>query len=74
MLLLLLHGVLSMEWGQLDLIDGTPILDIKPYLPWVDAVPAAATPSWIPDPGEVPGTADCHLAALQPCWPQDAAP
>jgi len=40
------------ELAALDLIDGTPILDIKPYLPWVDAVPAAATPSWIPDPGE----------------------
>lgn len=25
----------------LDLLDGTPILDIKPYLPYADAVPAA---------------------------------
>lgn len=25
----------------IDLLDGTPILDIKPYLPWVDAVPQA---------------------------------
>ena len=24
-----------------DLLDGTPVLDIKPYLPWVDAVPDA---------------------------------
>jgi tRNA-Thr(GGU) m(6)t(6)A37 methyltransferase TsaA len=26
-----------------DLLDGTPILDIKPYLPYCDAVPDAAT-------------------------------
>lgn len=25
----------------LDLLDGTPILDIKPYLPWADALPDA---------------------------------
>jgi tRNA-Thr(GGU) m(6)t(6)A37 methyltransferase TsaA len=25
----------------LDLLDGTPILDIKPYLPWADALPQA---------------------------------
>ena len=24
-----------------DLLDGTPVMDIKPYLPWVDAVPEA---------------------------------
>jgi len=24
-----------------DLLDGTPVLDIKPYLPWVDAIPDA---------------------------------
>jgi len=24
-----------------DLLDGTPVLDIKPYLPYVDAIPAA---------------------------------
>ena len=24
-----------------DLLDGTPILDIKPYLPYADAIPAA---------------------------------
>ena len=26
-----------------DLIDGTPILDVKPYLPYADAPPAAET-------------------------------
>lgn len=35
--------------GNHDLVDGTPILDIKPYLPEVDAITVAAT-GWV---GEV---------------------
>jgi len=27
-----------------DLVDGTPVLDIKPYLPWSDALPGARPP------------------------------
>lgn len=27
--------------GSLDLVDGTPVIDIKPYLPFVEALPAA---------------------------------
>lgn len=34
--------------GNTDLIDGTPILDIKPYLPSVDAFPAASQ-GWLED-------------------------
>jgi tRNA-Thr(GGU) m(6)t(6)A37 methyltransferase TsaA len=30
----------------LDAIDGTPVLDIKPYLPAYDSVPDAQLPSW----------------------------
>ncbi len=30
----------------LDAIDGTPVLDIKPYLPPYDAVPEARLPAW----------------------------
>lgn len=30
----------------LDLIDGTPVLDIKPYIPLYDAVPKAKLPKW----------------------------
>jgi tRNA-Thr(GGU) m(6)t(6)A37 methyltransferase TsaA len=30
----------------LDALDGTPVLDIKPYLPAYDSVPAARLPSW----------------------------
>jgi tRNA-Thr(GGU) m(6)t(6)A37 methyltransferase TsaA len=29
--------------GDHDLLDGTPILDLKPYLPYCDSVPAATT-------------------------------
>lgn len=30
-----------LELGSLDLIDGTPIVDIKPYLPFAEAIPSA---------------------------------
>ncbi len=31
----------------LDAIDGTPVLDIKPYIPGIDAVDKARVPSWM---------------------------
>ncbi len=31
----------------LDAIDGTPVLDIKPYLPAFDSVPEARVPEWV---------------------------
>ena len=31
----------------LDAIDGTPVLDVKPYIPQVDAVPDARVPAWV---------------------------
>lgn len=34
-------GRLVLRVGGLDLLDGTPILDVKPYLPYADALPAA---------------------------------
>ncbi|MBM3138781.1 MAG: SAM-dependent methyltransferase [Candidatus Rokubacteria bacterium] len=30
----------------LDLVDGTPVIDVKPYLPPYDAVPEATLPRW----------------------------
>ena len=36
---------LSLAVSELDLVDGTPVLDIKPYLPWCDS-PADATANW----------------------------
>ena len=32
------HGKLLLHVSGLDLVDGTPVLDIKPYLPYTDAV------------------------------------
>lgn len=31
----------------LDVIDGTPILDVKPYTPQYDAAPDATVPEWV---------------------------
>ena len=33
--------------GGIDLVDGTPVLDIKPYVPWCDSVPEATAPKWV---------------------------
>lgn len=35
-------GVPRLRVGGIDLLDGTPILDIKPYLPWADAIDGAS--------------------------------
>lgn len=44
--------LLGVEDGRLrvmglDAIDGTPVLDIKPYIPHYDSVPSAHVPGWI---------------------------
>ncbi len=31
----------------LDALDGSPVLDLKPYLPRGDSIPGARTPDWI---------------------------
>ncbi|GMH16626.1 hypothetical protein Nepgr_018467 [Nepenthes gracilis] len=31
----------------MDLVDGTPVLDIKPYIPYCDSIKEAAVPEWI---------------------------
>lgn len=30
-----------------DIVDGSPVLDIKPFVPFCDNVPAAQAPSWV---------------------------
>lgn len=38
-----------------DIVDGSPVLDIKPYVPFCDAVPGARTPPWVaPEAEEEP--------------------
>ncbi|MEM9461252.1 MAG: tRNA (N6-threonylcarbamoyladenosine(37)-N6)-methyltransferase TrmO [Myxococcota bacterium] len=44
---------LSIHVERSDLLDGTPILDIKPYVPYADAF-AEARAGWVDERGEVP--------------------
>ena len=37
----------SLQVQGLDAIDGTPVLDIKPYVPAFDAAGDAVTPEWV---------------------------
>ena len=54
---------LMLKVGGADLMDGTPIFDIKPYIPYADCKPEA-TCGFAPDPGATlrvryaPGTAE----------------
>ena len=41
----------------LDAIDGTPVLDIKPYFPHFDSIAEAKVPSWVTQVGERDGSA-----------------
>ncbi|XP_066399460.1 uncharacterized protein [Miscanthus floridulus] len=61
---LLLSGV--------DLVDGTPVLDIKPYLPYSDSVKGAAVPNWLEVDGalavESVHFSEHFIFALPTCW------
>jgi len=39
----------------LDAIDGTPVLDVKPYIPQIDCVPEATVPEWVCERAEHQG-------------------
>ncbi|CAM3696834.1 tRNA (N6-threonylcarbamoyladenosine(37)-N6)-methyltransferase TrmO [Parendozoicomonas haliclonae] len=41
-------GQVILELSGIDLLDGTPVVDIKPYLPWADSQPEA-TAGFAPD-------------------------
>lgn len=34
-------------FGGADVVDGTPVLDIKPYIPYVDGGVGASAPDWV---------------------------
>jgi tRNA-Thr(GGU) m(6)t(6)A37 methyltransferase TsaA len=36
-----------LEVADLDALDGSPILDLKPYIPEGDSIPGASTPEWV---------------------------
>jgi tRNA-Thr(GGU) m(6)t(6)A37 methyltransferase TsaA len=40
----------AVEVADLDARDGSPILDLKPYIPDGDALPQAGTPEWLKRP------------------------
>jgi tRNA-Thr(GGU) m(6)t(6)A37 methyltransferase TsaA len=45
---------LTVHVSELDILDGTPLLDIKPYVAWADAIPAAGG-GWLrDDPPDAP--------------------
>ena len=54
-------GTRHVEIDAIDCLDGTPLLDIKPYLPSVDAMPSAVVPSR--------RTCQCFITTRRPPWP-----
>lgn len=59
-----------LKLGGLDLIDGTPVYDIKPYLAYSDALPDAAS-GYAPEapvrlPVEIDAAAESAFASLEP--------
>eukprot|EP01063_Lacrimia_lanifica_P018985 TRINITY_DN25985_c0_g1_i1.p1 TRINITY_DN25985_c0_g1~~TRINITY_DN25985_c0_g1_i1.p1 ORF type:complete len:332 (+),score=86.15 TRINITY_DN25985_c0_g1_i1:143-1138(+) len=58
------RGVLKV--AALDVVDGTPVLDIKPYIPHVEAVPRARCPAWVSardGEGDTPSFSVCFTDA-----------
>jgi tRNA-Thr(GGU) m(6)t(6)A37 methyltransferase TsaA len=57
-----------------DLVDGTPVLDIKPYLPYTDSLPTAsgsfATEEPTPIAVKFSTDAEIDLKALHDCYPR----
>lgn len=58
-----------LDVSELDLLDGTPVLDIKPYVPEFDAYPGAAA-GWLDRSSAARGTADDRFSE-QPPTPLD---
>jgi tRNA-Thr(GGU) m(6)t(6)A37 methyltransferase TsaA len=44
-----------LEVADLDARDGSPILDLKPYIPKGDSIPEACTPEWVKRPRPAAG-------------------
>jgi tRNA-Thr(GGU) m(6)t(6)A37 methyltransferase TsaA len=64
---------LRVEVLGVDMIDGSPVLDIKPYVPFADAVPAAGS-GWIAaDPEPAWDVAWSDLALAQLAWLDERA-
>lgn len=65
------HGKLCLHVSGLDLVDGTPVLDIKPYLPYTDSIDTALggfapqAPEAEALPVRLSATAEAQLALLE---------
>jgi len=63
---------LVIEVQECDLVDGTPVLDVKPYVPWADAIPDARTGWLTPEAGQRPGGE--RPADPRPTWEVELEP
>ena len=65
---------LTLHVRDLDLIDGTPVLDVKPYVPFTDVIPSASS-GWLetPDPGPSFMIVWSPLAESQVRWLRETA-
>jgi len=63
---------LTLHVKNLDIVDGTPVLDIKPYVPFADAIPNAKS-GWLDarDPQPAFDVAWSQLATEQARWLRD---
>lgn len=59
-------GQIELLLGGADLLDGTPVLDIKPYLPYCDAI-ADANSGYVPDQPAAHWTVAFSSAAAKAC-------
>lgn len=67
------NGQLSLELSGIDLLDGTPIIDIKPYLPYSDSLPDALG-GFADDRPETELTVEFTPQAIAFCQAQSAFP
>lgn len=61
-----------LEIADVDMVDGTPVLDLKPYVPWTDSIPSSKT-GWLETPdGVLPGGE--RPADPRATWPVELRP
>ncbi|RAL41627.1 hypothetical protein DM860_013161 [Cuscuta australis] len=65
------HGTAVLLSG-IDLVDGTPVLDVKPYLPYSDSIVEATVPYWV-KADELLATSSINFSedfsnSLSDCW------
>lgn len=51
----------ELHLAGVDLVDGTPVLDLKPYLPAADCIEDASAPGWAAGPNSDQVPADFHV-------------